>query len=177
MTDNQPHNPDYSDSDDVVSIDQTTLQRDSESGELLPQKVWVDEFGGDIIARPLTRDERKRYIEDLLDEDHEKEELSDSELAELFDRKVVEPDLTDHRLNGETVTTDFVRDGLNQTQEDGYFIAVLLASDEDRLVRYIRGDYTDSEIRMAAAQSGNLRPAGDRDRNEARRDRRQQSNR
>lgn len=177
MTDNQPHNPDYSDSDDVVSIDETTLQRDSESGELLPRKVYVEEFGGDIVARPLTRDERQRYIEDLLDEETDKDELSDSELAELFDRKIVEPDLTEHRLNGETVTTDFVREGLNRTQEDGYFIAILLASDETRLVRYTRGEYTDSEIKMVAAESGNLQPQGDRSRNEARRDRRQRSNR
>lgn len=171
MADKQPHNPDYSDDDDVVKLDDTTLQR--VDGELQPQKVYVEELGGKVVTRPLTRDERQRYIEDLLDEDTDKDELSDSELAELFDRKIVEPDLTEHRLNGETVTTDFVREGLNQTHEDGYFIAILLASEEDRLVRYIRGEFTNSEIRMAAAQSGNLRPAGERDRNQARRDRRQ----
>lgn len=173
MADKQPHNPEYSDDDDVVSLDETTLQRDSETGELRPQKIWVDELDGNVVARPLTRDERQRYIEDLLDDETDKDELKDSELAELFDRKIVEPDLLDHRLNGETITTDFVREGLNQTQENGLFNAILLASDEHRLVRLNRGEYTDSEIRMVQAQQGNLRPAGDRDRNEARRDRRQ----
>lgn len=173
MADKQPHNPDYSDDNDVVSLDETTLQRDSETGDLIPEKNWVDELDGNVVARPLTRDERQRYIEDLLDEDSNKDELSDSELAELFDRKIVSPDLTNHRLNGDKVTTEFIREGLNQAQENGYFIAILLASDEETLVRRLRGEYTDSEIRMVMAQEGNLRPAGDRGRNEARRDRRQ----
>lgn len=172
MADKQPHNPDYSDDDDVVSLNETTLQRDSD-GALRPQKNWVKELDGNVVARPLTRDERKRYIEDLVDEETDKDELSDSELAELFDRKIVKPDLTAHRLNGDKVTTEFVREGLNQTQENGYFNAILLASGEDKLVRMNRGEYTEQEIRMVMAQQGNLRPAGDRDRNEARRDRRQ----
>lgn len=172
MADKEPHNPEYSDDDDVVSIEETTLQRDSD-GDLRPQKMWVDELDGNVVSRPLTRDERKRYIEDLLDEDTDKDELSDSELAELFDRKIVKPDLTKHPLNGQKITTEFVREGLNQPQEDGYFIAILLASDDDKLVRRMRGDYTDSELRAMMAAEGNLSPAGDRTRNEARRDRRQ----
>ncbi len=172
MADKQPHNPEYSDDDDVVSLDETTLQRDSD-GDLRPQKVWVKELDGNVVARPLTRDERQRHIEELVDDETDKEELTDSELAELFDRKIVDPDLKGHRLNGETVTTDFVSKGLNQTQENGYFNAILLASGEDKLVRMNRGEYTEQEIRMVMAAQGNPRPAGDRDRNEARRDRRQ----
>lgn len=177
MTENTAYNETYhdeTDDDGIVSLEDTTIQRDTETGELLPRKNYVDELGGETVSKPLTRDERKEYVEDLLDEDEDKEELSDAELAELFDRKVVKPDLTQHHLCGDHVTEKFVKEGLTKTQEDGFFIGILLASDENDLVRLIRGEYTDQELKMALASSGNWNPAGGRTDNEVRRDRRRQ---
>lgn len=175
-TESEQHDPEYADDDDdVVSIESTTLQRDPDTGDLIPRKEYVDELGGDVVARPMTRQEQKRYVEEVASEEKEKEENSDKDLAKLFDRKIVEPDLTQHRLCGENVTEKFVREGLNKTQENGYFIAILLASDAHDMVRRIRGEYNDQEIQMALAaakQQGNLQPQGDRDENEVRRDRR-----
>lgn len=177
-TGGEPYNPDYEDGDgdDVVSLEESTIQRDPSTGELQPQKNYVEELRGDVVSKPITRDERERYVEPLLEADADDDEpaLSDADLAELFDRKVVKPDLSAHELCGDNVTEKFVADGLTKTQEDGYFIAILLASDEYDLVRMMRNNYTDQEIKMAMAESGNWTPQGDRDKNEARRQRRQQ---
>lgn len=150
-TASQAQNPDYAESDDdVVSLGEATLQRDSE-GKLMPSKEYVREMNGHVLARPLTRDERKRFVTDLLE--GEKDELSDADLAELFDLKIVDPDLSDHPLCEDgRVTERFVREGLNQSQEDGLFIAVLLASGEDDMVRRIRGEFNETELELVKEQ-------------------------
>lgn len=148
-------NPEYDELDDdgLVDLETTTLQRDDD-GELLPVRTFVQELGGDVVAKPLERDERERFVEDLIG-DSGKDELTDAELAELFDSKIVAPDLSEHRLCEEgRVTERFVRKGLNQNQEDGYYIAVLLASDEDELVRRLRGEFKESELELAKAAMG-----------------------
>lgn len=150
-TTSETQNPTYAETDDdVVSLGEATLQRDSE-GKLMPSKEYVREMNGNVLARPLTRDERQRFVTDLLE--GEKDELSDAELAELFDLKVVDPDLSEHPLCEDgRVTERFVREGLNQSQEDGLFIAVLLASGEDDMVRRIRGEFNETELELVKEQ-------------------------
>lgn len=159
----ETQNPKYAEADDdVVSLGEATLQRDDE-GRLMPSKEYVREMDGYVLARPLTRDERKRFVTDLVE--GEKEELSDAELAELFDLKVVNPDLTQHPLCEDGhVTERFVREGLNQSQENGLFIAVLLASGEDDMVRRIRGEFNETELELVKEQ---MRGEGNPGRGEA----------
>ncbi|WP_394743304.1 hypothetical protein [Natronococcus roseus] len=155
-------NPDYDDleDDDLVSLDETTLRRDEE-GNLLPERMYVEELGGEAVARPLERDERKRFVEDLFSGD--KDELTSAELAELFDKKIVAPDLGGHPLSEDgRVTERFVEEGLSQAKEDGFYIAVLLASDEHDIVRRIRGEFTESELELAKAKMAEEEQAGPR---------------
>lgn len=164
--------------DGFLDLEDTTLQRD-DSGDIKPQEVYVDELGGKVLARSLDRNERRMYVEELLDEDEDREELADSELAELFEKKIVEPDLTDHPLceNGR-VTERFVTEGLNSAQEDGFFLAILLASGERDLVRIMRGQYRDEEIKHAIARETGRMPTeapGNGNENEIRRSRRKNS--
>lgn len=175
-SDAQTQTEEYADDEDFVSIDETTLQRDPDTGQLEPEEVYVEELGGPTLARPMKRDEREQYIDDVADEESEKEEVTDKELAELFDRKLVKPDLSEHEMCDGRVTEKFVREGLTKNQEDGFYIAVLLASGETDVVRMIRGDYTEREMEMMRAQAaqGNLEPQGERSENETRRDRRTQ---
>ncbi|WP_254535238.1 hypothetical protein [Halomarina litorea] len=120
---------------DLVSLEQTTIQRD-EDGEIIPRREYVEELGGDGIARPLTGALRSRYIEGKLEAG---EDLTDRDLANIFDRCVVAPDLTTHpQCPSEGVTESFVSDQMTGAMQDAYFILVLLASDEDAVVERIR---------------------------------------
>jgi len=156
----------YQDSDDgLATLEDHTLQRD-ETGGLQPQRIReIQELGGaDVIAKPLTRQERRQYIEELVDDSTDKEEITDAELAELFDTKIVRPDLAQHDLcqpEGH-VTERFVREGLTGKQEDGYYIAVLRASGEDDMVRQMRGELADKELRAFIAQEHGTVPGNPR---------------
>ena len=146
--------------DGLATLEDHTLQRDP-SGDLKPQRVTdIPELdGADVIAKPLTRQERKQYIQDLVE--GSKDEITDAELAELFDRKIVAPDLSEHPLCNGQVTERFVQDGLLGKQEDGYYIAILRASGEDEMVRRMRGELSDTELRaLIAAEHGTIPEQG-----------------
>lgn len=180
----EPTNPDYADyerDDGIVSIEDTTVHRD-EDGNLLPRRQPVDELGGDIVAKPLLDTARERFVEDLQDADTDKEELSNADLAELFDTHIVEPDMTQHELCGDRVTERFVREGMTQKMQDAYYIGILLASDEYEMVarmrRVERGELTDAEVEMAMReqdrqdeQEPGYSPQGNRTEQQTRRER------
>ena len=120
---------------DLVSLEQTTIQRD-ETGEIIPRREYVEELGGDGLAKPMTNALSSRYIDGKLNEG---EDLTDRDLANIFDRCVVSPDLTEHpQCPNDGVTEEFVAEQMTGAMEDAYFILVLKASGEDALVDRIR---------------------------------------
>jgi hypothetical protein len=85
-----------------------------------------------------------------MDPDSGKDEVTDAELAELFDRNLIAPDLTGHpKCPDQGVTETFVREEMSQYFQDACYIAVLLASDEYDVVRLMRTDLKPGEIDMA----------------------------
>lgn len=175
-------NPEHASGGQYASWESVTRQRDSD-GTLLPKDVFVEEFGDlDIeppyaLAKPFHGDQRKRYLEDVADPETDKDEIPDAELAELFDRNLEQPDLTHHPACDGRISERFVREEMSDPMQDACFIAVLLASDEHEFVRrmrrFQRGELTDAEVKMAMESDEGMQPAGDRSRNQARRDRRQ----
>jgi len=140
------------DEDEIVSLADTTLQR--RGGELVAERVYVEELDGSVKAKPMVRDERKYYVEEINDPEVDRDEISDGELADLFDEKIKQPDLTEHELCDDSVTEEFVSEGLTSTGEEGYYIAILLVSGEDDMVRRMRGEYEPDEIdRLARAEA------------------------
>lgn len=133
--------------DGMVSLADTTLQR--RNGDLVAETIEVEELDGSVRVKPMTRDERKFYVEEVNDPDSGREEITDEELADLFDEKVVEPDLGEHELcpDGE-VTERFVREGLSSKGEEGFYIAILLATGEEDMVRTMRGEFDDREMEL-----------------------------
>ncbi|MFC5970070.1 hypothetical protein ACFPYI_01880 [Halomarina salina] len=120
---------------DLVSLEQTTIQRD-EDGEIVPRREYVEELGGDAIAKPMTGALRERYIENKLNEG---EDVTDRDLANIFNRCVVAPDLTNHpECPDDQVTEEFVKNGMTGAMQDAYFILVLRASGEEALADQIR---------------------------------------
>lgn len=145
-------NPEYADADDgeFVSFEEVTYQRDSQ-GNLKAEDVHVRELDGMARAVPMNKSQRE-MISNLQDPDSDRDELTDAELAELFDRNLKKPDLTQHpRASGGRVTEGFVSNEMPQTMQDGCFMAILLASKEYDMVRLLRNELTDSEIKMAVA--------------------------
>lgn len=119
----------------LASLEATTIQRD-EDGEIIPRREYVEELGGDGIAKPMTGALRERYIENKLDEG---EDITDRDLANIFNRCVVAPDLTNHpQCPDDGVTEQFVSNEMTGAMQDAYFILVLLASDEDSYAERIR---------------------------------------
>ena len=142
-------NPDYVDDDDFADPEEAVFGRDS-SGQLKAQKCYVDELDAHTLARPLKKPQRE-MIEELADSDSDREELSDAELAELFDDRLERPDLTTvDECQGSRVTERFVADEMSPEKQTGYLIGILLASDMNDTVRLMRNELTDKEIRMAA---------------------------
>ncbi|MFD1515116.1 hypothetical protein [Halomarina rubra] len=126
----------------MVSVDDVIVSRDGD-GNVLPEKVYVEELGGHIKARRLTKSARDEYIMPLLSG----EDITDGMLADLYETHLVEPDLTNDE--GE-VTAAFVSEQLDPSMEDGLLYGILLVSDldeiVDRLRRYPRGDISDEEM-------------------------------
>lgn len=114
---------------DKVSLDDISLKRDS-NGDLVPVTVYVEELGGEITARPMTKSARQRYLAPLADEE-DAGELSNEMLAGLFSEHIVEPD-----MNG--VDAEFIENNLNPSAEHGLFFGVLLASGEEEVVEEFR---------------------------------------
>lgn len=185
----QTVNPEYADDDEgqYASWQDVTRQRDEE-GNLLPRDVYVEEFDSlnidppYALAIPFHGDQRQRYLVDPSDPDVDKEEVTDAELAELFDKNLVEPDLTEHpACRGGRVTEQLVAEEIDQPMQDACFVAVMLASNEYEYVRRMRrlerGELTDAEIKMALEERERReeegpQPQGNRSRNQTRRDRR-----
>lgn len=146
-----------------------------------------------VDAKPLTNDDQEKYIQpfieavsvasaitrnevDMDDLDEEAKEelqsmgqdaLSDHKLAEMFDEKIVEPDLlagyqaTYPDRDIEALDEDFIKFELRTGAKDGLFFAILLASEMDDLVAALRsageadrdGEGEDGE--GEAAEAGN----------------------
>jgi hypothetical protein len=142
-------NPDYVNDDDFADPEEAVFGRDS-SGQLKAQKCYVDELDAHTLARPLKKPQRE-MIEALQDPDSDRDELSDAELAELFDDRLERPDLTTvAECQGDRVTERFVADEMSPEKQEGYLIGILLASDMNDMVRLMRNELTDKEMRMAA---------------------------
>lgn len=99
-------------------MDQIVVSRDDQ-GLIVPEETYVEEFDDTVVARPLNKDGRERYIQPFLDsistvsalvendvditelDEEQREEieaqiaesLTDEQQAELFDSHIVEPDL------------------------------------------------------------------------------------
>lgn len=86
---------DYADPEDL------TVQRD-DNDELLPQDVEVDRFGT-ISVIPMTYGRVQTRFGD-----GQEFEFDTEELAEMFDRHIVEPDLSE--AAGGTVTPEYVEE-------------------------------------------------------------------
>lgn len=186
----RPVNPDYAETDDeerFASGDALTFQRDEE-GDLVPNEVFVEELeqmghAPYALAKPFHGDQRQRYLEDPADPDSDVEELTDADLAELFERNLIRPDLHESPACEGRITERFVSEELPEPAQDACFIAVLLASGEHEYVRRMRrlqrGELTDAEVKMMqhdreqqSREDDRMQPASDRSRNQARRDRR-----
>jgi hypothetical protein len=177
-----PKYAEYEEDDDIASLEATTVHRD-EDGNILPRKQFVEELNAYIVAKPLLDTARERFLEEVQDPDSEKEQLTDADLAELFDTHLVAPDFTQHELcESGRITERFVREGMTEANQDAYYIGILLASDEyeyvARLRRVERGTLTDAEIEFAMRQQDREeagdegpRPQGNRSERQTRRDR------
>ncbi|MWG34819.1 hypothetical protein [Halomarina oriensis] len=143
-TDESEAQPDESPPEDagMVSVADVTVSRDQE-GNVLPEKQYVEELDGYVKARRLTKNAREQWIMPLLSG----EDISDAQLADLYESHLVEPDLTNDE--GE-VTERLVAEELDPAMEDGLLYGILLVSDldeiVDRLRRYPRGDISDEEM-------------------------------
>lgn len=163
-------NPDYNDGDDdFVSFDDVTYTRD-DTGELAAEDVFVEELDGMARSRPLMKNQKQRTVNPFIDPDGPKDELTDADLAELFDSRLEKPDLTEHpACEDSRVTERFVGENMPDSMQDGCFIAILLASKEYDIVRLMRNELTESEIEMAVRME-----QGD-EKNETRKRRRQEN--
>lgn len=101
-----------------VDFDQIVVSRDDQ-GLIVPEEVFIEEFGDTVLARPMNNAAQERYIQpfiealsaasavakedvdlDELDDDAReelqamgREALSDEKLADMFEEHIVEPDL------------------------------------------------------------------------------------
>lgn len=134
----------------TVALDEITLDRDPETGELEPKAVDVEEIGKEgetVRALPLNKAARRKYLKPL----REGEDVGDELLARMFDDHLVEPDLTEHpRCPDDGVSERFIREDLDPAAEDGLFIAILEASGERELVELLRkvnrGELTEEDL-------------------------------
>lgn len=104
--------------DSGFDMDQVVVSRDDQ-GLIVPEEVYVEEFDDTVVARPMNKAAREKYIqpfiealtttsamaeeeidvESLTDEQRGELEglvenaLSDQMMAEMFDEHIVEPDL------------------------------------------------------------------------------------
>lgn len=124
---------------EIASLDDLTVERDSR-GNLQAETVEVEELDGAAVqARPLTKAEKREYIAPMM----EGEEVPSEVLAEWFDEKIAEPDLTEHdRCPDDGVNAEFVDEELTEGAEDGFFFAILLASGLDEFVNFHRKLYS-----------------------------------
>lgn len=132
-----------------VSLDEVTLDRDPETGELEEKAVYVEELNPHepVKALPLNKDARRKYLDPL----REGEDVGDELLAQMFDEHLVEPDLTEHeRCPDDHVSERFISQDLDPKAEDWLFIAILQASGETELVEILRkmnrGELTEEDL-------------------------------
>jgi len=144
-------NPETADDtgDEFISVDEVTFSRDDD-GNLLAEDVFVEELDGMARSRPLMKEQRERIVEPFIDPEGHKDEITDADLADLFNSRLEKPDLTEHpHCPDSRVTERFVEDHMPQSMQDGCFIAVLLASKEFDLIRILRNELKESEIEIA----------------------------
>ncbi len=153
----------------MVDVNDVVLTRDEE-GALVPEEVYVEEFDDTVVTVPMTNADQERWIKpflnalatanaiaeedvdlDELDEDEReelenmgREALSDEHLAEMFDEKIVEPDLVaaydSNRPDRDIDALDeeFIKQDLKPGAKDGLLFAVLLASEMEEMVDALR---------------------------------------
>ena len=170
----------------MVDVNDVVLTRDGE-GALVPEEVYVEEFDDTVEAVPLTNADQERWINPFLeavatanaiatedvdldeidDEGREeleelgKDALSDKTLAEMFDAKIVEPDLVaaydanrpDRDID--SLDEEFIREDLKLGAKDGLLFAVLLVSELDELVEALRSAAEGADPDAEADDSGN----------------------
>lgn len=153
----------------MVDVNDVVLTRDEE-GALVPEETYVEEFDDTVVAVPMTNADQERWIKPFLNalatanaiaeedvdldelDDDEREELenmgrealSDEHLAEMFDEKIVEPDLVaaydanrpDRDIDA--LDEEFIKQDLKPGAKDGLLFAVLLVSEMEELVDALR---------------------------------------
>lgn len=136
------------DDEGFASFEDVTFKRDAE-GHLVPEENYVEEIDAWTKALPMS-DQQRSYVMDFFDQDSDVEELSDKWLADLFDEKLVQPDLSESpQCQKGRVTERFVREEMSEHNQMACFYSILMASDEWDLLRMFRGDLSDREIDMA----------------------------
>jgi hypothetical protein len=157
-----PEYEDVTEGEEMLSLEDVTVSRDPETGDVLPKRVYVKELDGYGVFVPFDREARERYLTPL----ENGTDLSTAEKARLLDEHVVTPDLSDHRLcTHGRVTEAFVEEALNEPLEDALFIGILLASHEHDAARRFRGELSETEIELATRQAemeGNPEPGQSR---------------
>lgn len=139
---------------ETVSLDSVTVERDSR-GRLTSEYYYVEELDGEVKSRGLTKSEKRNHLGPMLDG----EEIGSDVLAEWFEEKIDDPDLTEHPRAGEDgLTAEFVEEELTEDAEDGFFFAVLLASDLDELVNFYRKLYA-GDMTVEDLEDMNIDPA------------------
>lgn len=149
-----------------ISADEILIPRDDQ-GAIVPEEVYVEEFDDTVVAKPMNKAARRRYLEpiaeaasvaeaissgdldpDDLSEDEEAEMenlgLSDGEQAAMFEDHIVEPDLSAAYAEAtdgekETLDAEFLDEFLDPNAETPLFYAILLASGEEEAVESHRG--------------------------------------
>lgn len=144
-----------------VSADEILIPRD-EQGAIVPEEVFVEEFEDTVVAKPMNKAARRRYLEPiaeaasvaeaisegeidadaLSEEDQDELEnlgLSTEEQAQMFEEHIVEPDLSAayRKATGgekEELDAEFLDEYLDPNAENPLFYAILLASGEEEAV-------------------------------------------
>ena len=168
----------------MVDVNDVVLTRDEE-GALVPEETYVEEFDDTVVAVPLTNADQERWIKPFLDaiatanaiasedvdldelDDDEREKLeemgrdalSDEHLAEMFDAKIVEPDLVaaydQNRPDRDIDSLDeeFIKQDLKPGAKDGLLFGILLVSEMGELVDALRSTVEQDD--EDAAEAGN----------------------
>lgn len=139
---------DFEDDDaDFASFEDVTFKRD-EQGELVPEDNYVEEIEAWTKALPMT-DQQRSHVQDFF-QDEDVTELSDAWLADLFESRLVKPDLTEHsQCEDGRVTERFIAENMSEYNQMALLYGILMASDEWDILRMFRNDLTEKEMEMA----------------------------
>lgn len=157
---------------DTVSLSDVTVDRDS-SGKLAPETHHSPEVGGNVTVRPFSKVEKRQVMAKLFPSESEIEQLEEAEseddvpedmllspeeMADYFDEKVVDPNLSNHaRAPDDGLDAEFVQVELTDNVDgggdaaEGFLFAILEASNEEEIVTFLRrmrdGELTLDDLR------------------------------